>query len=305
MPLLRRSLLMLLWLHLTIVCCGASGQGGGFFATSAVSNPVKPWEWYDLIYEDCPNDQHLRKSNQGDVVFAQHRQGMDWAHTVSEVTIPNCTYFLASGEREVQFIAGKKKGNEDEASVFFVAGTHTYFVGDVGLWVHNSCGTIAELDKLAEKFLNTFSKTIKKNEIAEWWAKGYPKFFQRGTFFERLMAKSTKYSKNLGWVHTSHNHQVIDFYRKTGGKYEVVSMKTTYQKSVSQWMSSNADHLEKLNKLDKKLVNDNNSLPEMRKLHIYVEDELLSNYSNWISKIREKYKNIEVEFSSIEKEFGL
>jgi hypothetical protein len=303
MPLLRRSLLMLLWLHLTIVCCGASGQGGGFFATSAVSNPVKPWEWYDLIYEDCPNDQHLRKSNQRDVVFAQQRQGMDWAHTVSEVTIPNCTYFLASGEREVQFIAGKKKGNEDEASVLTVAGTHTYFVGDVGLWVHNSCGTIAELDLLATKFINNLNATIKKAEIAEWWAKGYPKFFQRGTFFERLMAKSGRYS---GWTITPHNWPVIDFQKIIGGKVKVVSMKTTITTDVTSWMSTNADHLVKLNNMKVSLAKDVGNIPEIRALHVYVKKSALANYSNWAAAIKAKYPDIkEVLISSIEDEFSL
>lgn len=213
---------------------------------------------------------------------------------------------LQTKEGTATLLSREKLEGEHPVYNITVAGTHTYFVGDGGLWVHNSCGSIAELDLLATKFINNLNATIKKAEIAEWWAKGYPKFFQRGTFFERLMAKSTKYSKNLGWVHTSHNHQVIDFYRKTGGKYEVVSMKTTYQKSVSQWMSSNAGHLADLNNLSKFWVDVNKSkVQEIRKLHIYVKDSELVNYSSWIATMKAKYKNIDIEFSSIEKEFNL
>lgn len=177
--------------------------------------------------------------------------------------------------------------------------------------MHNTCAAApgpyncGDLDVLANRFINNFSKSLKKSQIAEWWAKGYPAFFARGTFFEKLMARSAKYSKNLGWTHTSHTQDVIDFFKKSGNKYEVVSMKTTYQETVSQWMSSNSVHLSKFNDLNKKWVPNNQSIQEIRKLHIYVQDANLGNYSSWITTIKAKYKNIDVEFSSIEKEFNL
>lgn len=182
---------------------------------------------------------------------------------------------------------------------FTVEDTHNYLVGDAGYLVHNSCG---DLDKLANRFLSNFSKTLKKNEISTWWAKGYPKFFDRGTFFERLMAKAPTYT---GWTHTVHNQQVIDFFKKVGTKYQIVSMKTTYQESVSTWMSSNSKHLSDFNNLDKKWVPDNKTFQEVRNLHIYVKDELLENYSTWASTIQASYKNITVTITSMEKALNL
>lgn len=184
-----------------------------------------------------------------------------------------------------------------------VAGTHTYFVGDGGLWVHNSCGTIAALDALATKFLNNFSNATKKAEIDKWWALGFPKFFQRGTFFERLMAKSGRYS---GWTITPHNWPVIDFQKIIGGKMKVVSMKTTITTEVSSWISTNADHLGKLNNMQVRWAQNAGNLLEIRALHIYVKDSELGNFSNWSATIKAKYPNIkEVIISSIETEFSL
>jgi hypothetical protein len=200
-------------------------------------------------------------------------------------------------------LAREKLEGEHQVYNITVAGTHTYFVGDVGLWVHNSCGTIAELDLLATKFINNLNATIKKAEIAEWWAKGYPKFFQRGTFFERLMAKSGRYS---GWTITPHNWPVIDFQKIIGGKVKVVSMKTTITTDVTSWMSTNADHLVKLNNMKVSLAKDVGNIPEIRALHVYVKKSALANYSNWAAAIKAKYPDIkEVLISSIEDEFSL
>lgn len=179
-----------------------------------------------------------------------------------------------------------------------VENTKTFLVGDNGFVVHNTC---AQLDDLANRFINNFSKELKKLEIDNWWKSGYPKFFERGTFFERLMAKGPRYT---GWTLTAHNYPVIDFYKLVGNKVTVVSMKTTITKNVNDWMSTNASHLSKLNDVGKRLVNKGTT--EIRELHIYVKDIELNNYSNWISAIKQKYPKIEkVVLSSIEKEFSL
>lgn len=176
---------------------------------------------------------------------------------------------------------------------------HNYLVGKEGLLVHNSCGN---LDNLARNFLNNYSNAIKKAEIAKWWATGFPKFFERGTFFEKLMAKSGRYA---GWTHTSHNFPVIDFYKKVNNTLKVVSMKTTVTKNVSSWMNTNKGHLEKLNKTSERLIPGESGFG-VRALHIYVKDTDFAEYSNWPSAIKAAYPNIkEVIISTIEKEFNL
>lgn len=104
----------------------------------------------------------------------------------------------------------------------------------------------------------------------------------------------------------SSNLPGIDFYKVIGGKVKVVSMKTTITTDVSSWMSTNADHLMKLNNMKNDLAKDVGNIPEVRALHIYVRKSGLGNYSNWVAEIKSKYPNIkEVLISSIEDEFGL
>jgi hypothetical protein len=181
-----------------------------------------------------------------------------------------------------------------------VANTHNYLVGTEGFLVHNDCG---DLDVLATKFMQNFSPQLKKLQIAEWWAKGFPEFFTRGTFFEKLMAKSPKYS---GWTITPHTWEVIDFQKVVGNTVKVVSMKTTITKDVTSWMSSNADHLGKLNNMQKKWAKEVPNKQEYRELHIYVKDIDLGDYGDWVRSIKTKYPNIKnVVISSLEKEFSL
>lgn len=182
-----------------------------------------------------------------------------------------------------------------------VENTKTFLVGDNGFVVHNTC---AQLDDLANRFINNFSKELKKLEIGNWWKSGYPKFFERGTFFERLMTKT----KFVGYTLTAHNWKVIDFYKKVGNKYEVISMKTTYQENVSTWMSTYKNHLEDLNNTNKYFApGNNNSLTEVKKLYIFVKDLGINDttYSNWASTIHNKYKNITVVIETIERGVGL
>jgi hypothetical protein len=98
---------------------------------------------------------------------------------------------------------------------FTVDATHNYFVGDAGYLVHNSCG---DLKKLSDDFVKNFNASLKKQEIANWWAKKGPtkggdindSFFGRGRFFETLLRK-TKFS---GWSWTNDiksNFKAIDF----------------------------------------------------------------------------------------------
>lgn len=176
----------------------------------------------------------------------------------------------------------------------------SYLVGVNALMPGMTCG---DLDILANRFINNFGKTLKLREINNWWAKGYPEFFTRGTFFERLMAKT----KFVGYTLTKHNYKVIDFFKKVKNKYEVVSMKTTYQENLSTWMSTYKNHLEDLNDTQKFLAPDNTTLSEVRKLYIFVKDPVQNNniYSDWASEIQKKYKNITVVISTIEKATGI
>jgi len=182
-----------------------------------------------------------------------------------------------------------------------VANTHNYLVGTEGFLVHNDCG---DLDVLATKFMQNFSPQLKKLQIAEWWAKGFPEFFTRGTFFEKLMAKSGRYS---GWTHTSHNFKLIDFYKYVGGKLRVASMKTTNTVDVNKWISNNSDHL---TKLSKGVIDDlQGKVAEYKELHVYMPKALLENPNiekDWILKIKAKYPAISnIVISSIEKELNL
>lgn len=131
----------------------------------------------------------------------------------------------------------------------------------------------------------------------------FTNFFQRGTFFEKLMSKSSKYA---GWTLTPHTWPVIDFQKRIGDKMKVISMKTTITSNVNDWMSTNAAHLIKLNNLQIQTAQNGGGLPEVRALHIFVKDSELNNFSNWVSVIKSKYPNIkEVVINSIEKEFNL
>lgn len=175
----------------------------------------------------------------------------------------------------------------------------SYLVGENALVPGLTCG---DLDKLADRFINNYGKQLKIREIGIWWAKGFPDFFVRGTFFERLMAKT----KFVGYTLTAHNWKVIDFYKKVGNKFEVISMKTTYQENVSTWMSTYKKHLEDLNDKKNFLAPGNKTLSEVRKLYIFVKDPGQNNniYSDWASEIQNKYKNITVVISTVEKALG-
>lgn len=130
-------------------------------------------------------------------------------------------------------------------------------MGDAGYLVHNDCG---ELTRLANKFINNFSKSLKSQEIAKWWAKKGPtkggdildSFFGRGRFLETLMFK-TKFS---GWKWTNtikSNFFAIDFCGKLGKKNVVASLKTT-KSCPSEWLQYNSKHLKDLAKIYNKFM---------------------------------------------------
>ncbi len=132
---------------------------------------------------------------------------------------------------------------------FTVEDTHNYFVGDAGYLVHNTCG---DLKKLANLFINNIPKSLKSQQIAEWWAKKGPvkggdildSFFGRGRFFETLLSK-TKFS-SWNWTNVINpNFKAIDFYKKIGSKNLVASLKTT-KSSPGEWLNYNSKHLDDL-----------------------------------------------------------
>jgi len=180
---------------------------------------------------------------------------------------------------------------------FTVEGTHNYHVGNVGYLVHNSCG---DLDKLADRVLNDFSTTLKKNEIATWWAKGFPGFFIRGTFFERLVAKSKFYS---GWKLTHHSFKLVDFIKVDNNKLSVISMKTTNTTNVNTWISNNRTHLKDL---EKGQIKDLQGSPfaDHKQLDIFISD---TNWNEslrdaWVLEIKKQFKEITlVRVTTIEK----
>lgn len=117
-----------------------------------------------------------------------------------------------------------------------VENTKTFLVGDNGFVVHNTC---AQLDDLANRFINNFSKELKKLEIDNWWKKGWPEngdflesLFGRGMFFERLMRKVKFKTWNWTWDIAS-NFKAIDFYKKANGKNYAASLKTCNRANVS------------------------------------------------------------------------
>jgi len=185
---------------------------------------------------------------------------------------------------------------------FTVDATHNYLVGDAGYLVHNSCG---DLDKLANRFLNNFNKTLKKDQIATWWAKRIiPGFFKRCTFFERLMAKSPFYS---GWELTHHSFKLVDFIKRSGGKLSVISMKTTNTTNVTTWINNNRKHLEDL---AQGTIRDLPGSPvaNIKQLDVYVKatDWNESLRDIWALEITTQFKGISsVRFTTMEKALNI
>lgn len=199
-----------------------------------------------------------------------------------------------------------------------VAGTHTYLVGQDGLVVHNTCGN---LDNLAKKFLNEISPSIKRSEIAVWWAKGWPvsgdylnSLFGRGMFFEKLMKES---SLLKGYTSTAKNHQDYDFYRLINGVQHCVSMKTTKFTNVQSWLNyidKNGNkkmltHLEDINKKVKRTHQDVSVGGPGSKIKMIIVMPESNNFEatklSWLTTLRTKFTNVEFEITTIEKQFNL
>lgn len=120
---------------------------------------------------------------------------------------------------------------------FTVDATHNYLVGDAGYLVHNNCGN---LDKLVSNFMKNLNSSLKKQEIAEWWSRGWPQngdylfsIFGRGMFFEKLLLNAPILN---GFKATSHSFPLYDFYTTTGTKI-AASMKTTRFKDLNKWLN--------------------------------------------------------------------
>jgi len=104
------------------------------------------------------------------------------------------------------------------------------------------------------------SPTIKAEVIQLSWGLLWPKFFDRGRFFEELLGH-TKF-KNFIWTGgISSNFPGVDFFGKVGGKNLAISVKTTVTTSADTWFNANTNHIDKLSKgFDDKVFKQGNSI---------------------------------------------
>ena len=191
---------------------------------------------------------------------------------------------------------------------FTVDATHNYLVGDAGFLVHNSCG---DLDKLANKFINNLTKSLKSQQIAEWWAKKGPvkggdildSFFGRGRFFETLLSK-TKFS-SWKWTNDFNpNFKAIDFYKKVGSKNLVASLKTT-KSSPGEWLNYNSKHLDELEKIavNKKITDGKTLIADEVWLYIVVPANKVNEWANFATFQNLGEKGIKFEVFTVESLF--
>lgn len=198
-----------------------------------------------------------------------------------------------------------------------VAGTHNYLVGQNGLVVHNTCGN---LDDLARKFLNQLSPSIKRNEIAEWWAKGWlvsgdylNSLFGRGMFFEKLLLNAPVLK---GFKATSHSFPLYDFYTTTGAKI-AGSMKTTRFTNLNSWLNyvdkngnkKMLDHLTAINKNNPINYGGLTIGGTGYKVQMIIVMPRFYNFeatkTTWLATLSNQFKNVEFKIITVEDQFNL
>jgi hypothetical protein len=147
-----------------------------------------------------------------------------------------------AGRREVKFIGRRTRNSGEHVYNLEVWREHNYYVGSVGseafLLVHNICWE--EVDEFFDMSLADKRKLIR--DAYDAW---FPQIFGRRSLLEGIMKKT----KFVDWRHTfnlAENFRAIDFYKKTGGKNIVASMKTTKVENVQSWISQNSSHLQDL-----------------------------------------------------------
>jgi abortive infection bacteriophage resistance protein len=179
------------------------------------------------------------------------------------------------------------------------------------------CGN---LDDLAKKFLNNVSPQIKRNEIAQWWAKGWPvsgdylnSLFGRGMFFEKLLLNAPVLK---GFKATSHSFPLYDFYTTTGTKI-AASMKTTRFTDVNNWLNyvdkngnkKMLDHLNDLNKGLKKSLDGTTVGGAGYKVQMIIVMPRYNNFqatkTAWLSSLSNQFKNVEFKIITVEDQFNL
>ncbi|MEZ5032912.1 MAG: Hint domain-containing protein [Saprospiraceae bacterium] len=215
---------------------------------------------------------------------------------------------LQTKDGTATLLAREKLEGEHPVYNITVAGTHTYFVGEGGLWVHNSCGS---LKKLAADFKAYLPPATQRNEIVEWWAKKGPvkggdindSFFGRGRFFEQL----TRITKFNTWKWTNDiksNFKAIDFYKKSGSKNLVASLKST-KSDPSVWLNYNTKHLDELLDIEKKgqIIDKVTLKADEVWLYIAVPKAELSKWSSF--SLPSKYSKIKVEIFTMDNALGI
>jgi hypothetical protein len=104
------------------------------------------------------------------------------------------------------------------------------------------------------------------------WGLVWPKFFERGRFFEELLGH-TKF-KNFIWTGgISSNFPGVDFFGKVNGKNLAISVKTTTTPSADTWFAANTKHLDDLKEgfLKKIFEQGKTKVPvDLIQLHIFV-----------------------------------
>jgi Pretoxin HINT domain len=185
-----------------------------------------------------------------------------------------------------------------------------YFVGENAEIVHNNCG-FDVFECLS------YSKIRQKKFIKEIWELGFPEFFQRGSFFERLI----QVKKLVGFNHTGDvmsNFPVLDSFKpKTAWSFvdngvaevvqctEAVSIKSTKVLDVDAWKATYKSHLDDLR--DKIGANGsgfkgkNKTIKyDSAKVLIAVEEKSLAKYKDWITTLKAAYPNLNFEIITAE-----
>ena len=197
-----------------------------------------------------------------------------------------------------------------------VENTKTFLVGDNGFVVHNTC---AQLDDLANRFINNFSKELKKLEIGNWWSKGWPEngdyvesLFGRGLFFERLLRK-TKFS-SWNWTYDiSSNFKAIDFYKFKNGINYVASLKTCNRANLQSLLDDSKfrTHLKHLADGAKEKVFEGTKKIKADEVHLYIavpqgKLNLFEGIEDKIHKMNiDNIKKVKVSLTTIEDAVGI
>jgi hypothetical protein len=188
---------------------------------------------------------------------------------------------------------------------------HGYCVGRNGEVVHNGCG----LD--LKEFIG-YTINQQRDRIKDIWKFGYPEFFERGKFLEKLIQSK----KLAGYFHSGeimHNFEALDSFKPKkawtfidNGVAEVVqcseaiSIKSTKAQNLDQWKATYKSHLDKLR--DNMGLNNNGFtgkgkkvVYEKAKVIIVVPEENLTMVLTWRISLKTLYPTLDFEVLTAEK----